>query len=597
MLIKVFAKSAGVTKAARDSGFTAIAVNWSRNKHKSCAALLNIDLSSKKGEKMFFSMLEEKRSKALHIAPPCGAALLARERPLPSYLTEQGVPSSKPLRSLKHIWGLERLSGLDQAKVDSANRLYRFTARLVLWCLHLPCILLIENPLNSYFEACFTDCFRSLEESACRLYNTCSRVSLVTAFMADPGRKLPNGLALRCILVPVGRLPRRVRYTHRHLPYSVSKSLGRWRFDTASEGAYPNLLYLKVVQCIAAALGFSPVPPPGSRIADPIAQTRHSRRLLPEFQRVIACDPANLPSLPHKILGPFLGGSSRGLSGGATENLASLKTPLPNASHVMPVVSDDASQLGPAKVDVGIYATPEEYLAKACELVHPIDGELSVSDWTKRAIFEVLTTHPAAMSKRRTDFLKKAFERHAQLESDEIALHKTMVPHVRRVMKGKKLHLLKSLLVEYGYDDPGVMDELISGAPMTGTQRVPPYAERRIKPAPSTKEILEAEAKWRTQAILRRQYQGSKAKPRVIDDAKSSGLKDTYSSGERLRLQDIDYVTLMCLQAGRMSSKPLVSVALSTGEILTGKAAIQNPSWLGRTLDLRKAYKQTRVCQ
>ena len=90
-------------------------------------------------------------------------------------------------------------------------------------------------------------------------------------------------------------------------------------------------------------------------------------------------------------------------------------------------------------------------------------------------------------------------------------------------------------------------------------------------------------------------YQGSKAKPRVIDDAKSSGLNDTYSSGERLRLQDIDYVALMCLQAGRVSSKLLVSVALSTGEILTGKAAIANPSWLGRTLDLRKAYKQMAV--
>ena len=250
----------------------------------------------------------------------------------------------------------------------------------------------------------------------------------------------------------------------------------------------------------------------------------------------------------------------------------------------------------------------------------------------------------AAMSKRRTDFLKKVLERRAQLESDEIALHKTMAPHVCRVMKGKKLLLLKSLLVEYGYDDLGVMDELISGAPMTGAQRVPPYAERRIRPAASTKEILEAEAVWRTQAILRKQtpeedkeilrslgdkevgmgflsgpysspdevtaelgrsdwlvnprfvlYQGSKAKPRVIDDAKSSGLNDTYSSGERLRLQDIDYVALMCLQAGRMSAKPWVSVALSTGETLAGKAAVVNPSWMGRTLDLRKAYKQMAV--
>ena len=32
-------------------------------------------------------------------------------------------------------------------------------------------------------------------------------------------------------------------------------------------------------------------------------------------------------------------------------------------------------------------------------------------------------------------------------------------------------------------------------------------------------------------------YQGAHGKPRVIDDAKSSGLNDAYTSGEQLRLQ------------------------------------------------------------
>ena len=90
-------------------------------------------------------------------------------------------------------------------------------------------------------------------------------------------------------------------------------------------------------------------------------------------------------------------------------------------------------------------------------------------------------------------------------------------------------------------------------------------------------------------------YQGAQGKPRVIDDAKSSGLNDAYTSGEQLRLQDIDYVSLMCLQAGRMSSKPVVSVTLSSGRVLTGKRAVPKPSWKGRTLDLRKAYKQMAV--
>ena len=51
VFIEVFAGSAGITNAACDSGFTAIAVDWSRTKHESRAAPLNIDLSSEKGER------------------------------------------------------------------------------------------------------------------------------------------------------------------------------------------------------------------------------------------------------------------------------------------------------------------------------------------------------------------------------------------------------------------------------------------------------------------------------------------------------------------------------------------------------------------
>ena len=154
------------------------------------------------------------------------------------------------------------------------------------------------------------------------------------------------------------------------------------------------------------------------------------------------------------------------------------------------------------------------------------------------------------------------------------------------------------------------MDELIHGAAMTGVQRVPFYAEQQIAAAPSAKEMLESMAVWRRQGsgtkrlkldscpfrspeavteVLGRSdwlanpqfvlYQGVKGKPRIINDAKLSGLNDTYSLGEKLRLQDVDQVALMCLQAGRMSSKPQVSVTLSSGKVLTGKKLVSRPSW------------------
>ena len=44
-----------------------------------------------------------------------------------------------------------------------------------------------------------------------------------------------------------------------------------------------------------------------------------------------------------------------------------------------------------------------------------------------------------------------------------------------------------------------------------------------------------------------------------------------------------------------MSAKPVVLVTLSSGQVLCGKRAVSKPSWKGRTLDLRKAYKQMAV--
>ena len=280
----------------------------------------------------------------------------------------------------------------------------------------------------------------------------------------------------------------------------------------------------------------------------------------------------------------------------------------------------------------------------ARNLVHPLDGDLAISDWTKQALFDLLTTHPSSIASRRAAFLKHVLEVRLRLEPDEAALHGSMAPHIQRVMKGKRLLLFQHLLAEYEYDDMGVMDELVGGAALTGVQKVPPYADRKISASASTREILESEATWRTLATMQRStpgedresllamgnkeveagflsgpffsakavteelgradwlanprfilYQGAHGKPRVIDDAKSSGLNDAYTSGERLRLQDIDYVSLMCLQAGRMSSKSSVSVTLSSGRVLTGKRAVPKPSWKGRTLDLRKAYKQMAV--
>ena len=441
-------------------------------------------------------------------------ASLARERPLAPSLLQHGVPQPKPLRSPEHVWGLPTLQGFDRIKVEAANRLYRFTARVMLWCLQSICMISIENPINSYFWSCLVDAVRDLGGHACRLYNTLQHVVFSNCLHGGAREKYTKWLSSTGVFTGLSGTCPGESASHRHLPYGVRKHNGRWLFDTAAEGAYAEVLCAKAVQCLVAAIGFRSHPP-APRVADPIGQTRRSRRLMPEFATTVACQTDCLPEKPHKVLGPFSGGASRGPkpgtsaphdhnplhSDGLTPRLLSLSGHGISSSinHYQEEALDPADQ-----IDVGIYATPCEYFAKAKELRHPIDGGLAVSDWTRRAIFEVLTMPSSALASHGAKFIKHVLQLRSKLEEEEVKLHATMEPHIRKVMRGKRILLFQALLQEYGYDDLGVIDELVHGVPLIGMQSVPPYAERDLKAAPSTKEILESEAKWRNRATCQK---------------------------------------------------------------------------------------------
>ena len=384
--------------------------------------------------------------------------------------------------------GVSGARATSASSFDSARSSSRFTARVMMWCLQFGCLIAIENPSGSYFWACLVDCVRTLGPAACNLYNTLEHVFFFSSCLHGGSRqKSTKWLSPPGIFSSLaGECPGESS-THRHLPYGVHRTNKQWHFDTASEGAYPDRLCLQVVRCVASALRFSP-DPPAPRVADPIGQSRKSRRLLPEYARITRCDPLALPDVPHKVLGLFLRGGSRGLSLGTL----AAQTPDPNrdapAGHDS--VPDGQTSLEPhsATIEVGIYAAPKEYLDMARNLVHPLDGDLAISDWTKQALFDLLTTPPSSIASKRADFLKHVLEVRSRLEPDEAALHGSMAPHIRRVMKGKRLLLLQHLLAECGYDDMGVMDDLVGGAALTGVQKVPPYADRKISAAASTRD-------------------------------------------------------------------------------------------------------------
>ena len=119
----------------------------------------------------------------IHFAPPCGTALRARNKPVPRKQRAQGAPQPPPLRSAAFPEGLPDLwidpiqlpfTQGDRVKVEGANTLYAFVAKLAQWCIEKDVGFSIENPANSWFwqvpsigalandqsvrDVCFTAC-------------------------------------------------------------------------------------------------------------------------------------------------------------------------------------------------------------------------------------------------------------------------------------------------------------------------------------------------------------------------------------------------------------------------------------------------------
>ena len=98
---------------------------------------------------------------------------------------------------------------------------------------------------------------------------------------------------------------------------------------------------------------------------------------------------------------------------------------------------------------------------------------------------------------------------------------------------------------------------------------------------PFLSEVAVSERLGRTDWSLIHRFvlvQGAEMKLRPIDDCMESQMNAAYTSTSYLKLQDVDYVTGLALQVAEASS--------------AGKQRHGSGTWMGKCLDLSKAYKQ-----
>ena len=142
---------AGLTAALWDHGLEAAGVDWARNKHQPSVPILNVDLTTEQGQAFIMKMISEEHVVFIHMGPPCGTFMRARERPIPAWQRKQGAPCPQPLRSDERPEGLPwwELSELDRIKVHKGNVIGGFCATVAQYCLDHDKTFSIENPTNS----------------------------------------------------------------------------------------------------------------------------------------------------------------------------------------------------------------------------------------------------------------------------------------------------------------------------------------------------------------------------------------------------------------------------------------------------------------
>ena len=535
----------------------------------------------------------------------------------------QGAPQPRPLRDQNNLLGLDGLTESEQSRVNGANKVYRTAEHVLFQIFLLGLWVSLENPERSWLwailamlvkqrdNAAYTAWYFGLADTTFDACQHGSSFAKTTRLKGTPG--IFDHLAGRC------------SGDHEHAKWRVQKLNSSWVFNTAAEAEYPKLLAQRMVGAVAAHL------PPGlldftrrqfrlDLLQQAEKQHRLAQQLIPEYREILSAD-----TPPTR--GAF----------------KILREPSPAGDNYKGPTDE-------TKYKIGFFFSPAEHFDRAIQLKHPALEFNVVPDVLRVNFFRLCTLGPHAMARMRIAALREVMKLKLEMAEQEKRMREGMENHVRVVTEGKPLLLWKKLLEETAFPDMNVCKYMEEGVRLTGPEDPSPLYMTKYAPATMTVEQLDHQAIWKRKALmgkamteeeieqaadLKREsmeevaagflegpfteaqltqrlgtdqwsltkrfclYQGEEKKIRVIDNYRDSGINSAYASSSYLALQDTDFIVgmlrFMLLVCARRDK---VVVPLSSGEILEGDwdSAMQlQPNWLGRCVDLSKAYKQVPI--
>ena len=238
------------------------------------------------------------------MAPPCGTASRARERPTPG---QRNYP--RPLRSTNQPDALDGLAGLEKVKVEMANQLYDAVYKITECAIRCNICVAIENPTNSHYWS------TSPTQLIIEQFGD-NRVTFHSCAHGGPRDKSTSvwqssswfdSLALNC----GGK--------HKHDSWRPRLQDGKMTYPTASEAAYPQLLCERIIACVISVVrSQGAITIDNFQVQNQLQESTQQRRiamgalprgakmkpLVAEFQsfEVFHCDPQQQPTQIESIL-------------------------------------------------------------------------------------------------------------------------------------------------------------------------------------------------------------------------------------------------------------------------------------------------------
>ena len=633
--------------------FDSLAFDHSANRHQQRHPCLVVDLTKQEGWEVAKKLRDEGKLVYVHVAPPCGTASRAREKPIPEWLKKSGAPSPQPLRSARHPEGFPWLKGKEAEKVRAANMIYMHAADFLLGCHSRGVGFSVENPTRSFMWK--TRWFQKLLQV--------EGIFEVHFQACMHGGRRPKHSSWWTNVEELKDLAVLCDGKHQHQQWGLSKCEGSWHFKTAEEAAYPRLLcervtaaVVKRVERIGKVTKRVPVQETDTnkqRSAGLAAaagkQPRGNKlpQVVPEFSEVRVLGLPLQDWLPLNLkTGSAISAPKMKELGYGTGDRPGKVVRVDMSEGC--IVRVDGAYVEEVTVRIGLHWTFDEFVEQSREVLHPFDSSQYLEDDILSAAFRLLTKGPEEVQREAEAVLLGYKVLAKELEEKDDEAKAAMQPERARVIRRKRIRLFKEMLKKAGIKDKRLVEDLVQGIELIGNAEFSAQFPPKSKPARFTRTQVQKASKWtRRVSMAKETYRSEKdremakqvwdatmeergegwvsgpyteeellrilgplfvaskrfgidqgGKIRVIDDLSASLVNPAFGCEETVSLGGIDELAALARTMLQMvSDEGWVEVTLSNGTVLSGKLhdslTVEEARQLaGRTLDLKSAYKQ-----